>query len=313
MISAGSRVWRFLSYGLSCAFVAWLATGVAYAAPFYVGPKTCSECHETEVNVWKDTKHGKGFSDVHKRPEAARILKAVGDTGMKDSNTCVLCHYTMVQRDAQAKPAAQAGPSCESCHGAASDWVNVHNDYGPKVKRQDETPQRKQQRIAAAQKAGMIWPSMLYDVASNCMSCHGLARPGLDPAVLAKMLDAKHPLEPEFELVRYSQGTVRHRFYPPNVNVNAEMTPAELSRMFVIGQAAKLVSATTAMGASTHAGYKEAQRKRADSAKDALKSVPEAAALIASPTEANARKFVAGIEKQDLTGKVTLPSKSTYK
>jgi hypothetical protein len=313
MISTALTASRFLGYGVVL-LVAWLATSVVYAAPFYVGPKPCSECHEAEVNVWKDTRHGKGFNDMHKKPEAARILKAVGDTGMKDSKTCVLCHYTMVQKDAQAKPIVQAGPSCESCHGPASDWINVHNDYGgPKAKRQEETPQHKQQRIAAAQKAEMIWPTMLYDIASNCMSCHGLARPGLDPGVLGKMLDAKHPLEPEFELVRYSQGTVRHRFYPPNVNVNAEMTPAELSRMFVVGQAAKLVSATTAMSAATHPGYKEAQKKRADSAKDALKSVPEAAALIASPTEANARKFVAAIEKQDLSGKVTLPSKSTYK
>ena len=294
--------------------IAWLTAGGVLAAPFYVGPKACSECHEAEVNVWKDTRHSKGFNDMHKKPEAARILKAVGDSGMKDSKTCVLCHYTMVQKDEKSTAVAQAGPSCESCHGAASDWINVHNNYGgPKAKRQDETPQNKQQRIANAQKAGMIWPSMLYDVASNCMSCHGLARPGLDPAVMAKMLDAKHPLEPEFELVRYSQGTVRHRFYPPNVNVNAEMTPAELSRMFVIGQAAKLVSATTALSAATHAGYKEAQKKRADSAKDALKSVPEAAALIASPTTENARKFVSAIEKQDLSGKVTLPAKSTYK
>lgn len=217
----------------------------AGAAPGFKGPKACVECHEAEYEVWKETRHGKAFTDAHKKPEATQILKAVGESSMKESKTCVLCHYTVVQKSEGAKPMAQAGPSCESCHGASSDWIEVHNDFGgPKVKKQDETPQHKQQRIAASLKAGMIAPSMTYDIASNCMSCHGLARPGLDPAVLAKMLDAKHPLEAEFELVRYSQGSVRHRFYPPNVNVNAEMTPAQLARMFAAGQAAKLVSAS---------------------------------------------------------------------
>jgi len=97
-------------------------------------------------------------------------------------------------------------------------------------------------RIAEARKAGMVWSFMTYDIAANCSECHGLAHPKLSGEVLAKMLDAGHPSEPDFELVRYSQGTVRHRFYPPDYSKNAEMSPAELARLFVVGQAAKLVS-----------------------------------------------------------------------
>ena len=58
----------------------------------------------------------------------------------------------------------------------------------------------------------MIWPAQLFDVASNCMSCHGLANPALSAEHAAAMLDNGHPLKPDFELVAYSQGTVRHRF-----------------------------------------------------------------------------------------------------
>ena len=76
----------------------------------------------------------------------------------------------------------------------------------------------------------MIHSSMLFDIAENCASCHSLARKGVDPAVMAKMIDAGHPPGSTFELVQYSQGSVRHRFYPPDVTKNAEMSPAELSR-----------------------------------------------------------------------------------
>ena len=152
----------------------------------------------------------------------------------------------------------------------------------------------------------------------RCMSCHGLNNPDLDGDMLAKMLGAGHPIDQEFELVQYSQGTVRHRFYPPNVNQNAEMTPAELSRLFVEGQAAKLVSATDAMGRSNDEKYQEAQKARVADAKTALssvKSVPEIAKLIDEPSEANARSLVGAIAEKDLTAEVggLLPDKNTYK
>jgi hypothetical protein len=83
---------------------------------------------------------------------------------------------------------------------------------------------------------------------------------GLDGDTLAKMLGAGHPLKTEFELVLYSQGSVRHRFYPPNVNQNSEMTAPELARLFVEGQAAKLVSATDALSKSSDAKYQEVQK-----------------------------------------------------
>jgi hypothetical protein len=45
---------------------------------------------------------------------------------------------------------------------------------------------------------------MDYDIAANCVSCHGLAREDIKPDVLAKLLAAGHSVEPDFELVRYS-------------------------------------------------------------------------------------------------------------
>ena len=96
------------------------------------------------------------------------------------------------------------------------------------------------------------------------------------------------------------------------------MTPIELARLFVEGQAAKLVSAAGAVAKSEHAKYVAAQEKRAADASAALgavTSVAEAAALIADPTADNARALVAAIADKDLTGEVggLLPDEADYK
>jgi hypothetical protein len=303
-------------------FVAVAFAGVAMTAladTFYVGPKACQECHKTEGGVWEQTKHATSFKDVHKAAKAKDILAAAGgDANMRKNATCTQCHFTMEQADASAAPLAKSAVSCEKCHGAGSDFIKIHNDFGgPDVKRENEKPEHKTKRLADSRAAGMFLPDSLYDIAANCMACHGLAKPGIDPGILAKMLEAGHPLDPDYELVRYSQGTVRHRFYPPDTDKNKEQTPAELARMFVTGQAAKLVSAAAA-AKSDNAAYKAAQVKRAKDAAAALaavKSVPEAAALVAAPTADNARKLTAAIAGKDLTAEVgsLLPAKDSYK
>ena len=273
-----------------------------------VGAKKCLECHEAEHKVWKGTKHFKSYKTVHKDKRSKKIVRAIGDKRMKRSKTCALCHYSAVSKAAGKKPKIVAGPSCESCHGAASGWISVHNDYGKGVKRDQESAEHKAERIKKSDAAGMIRPAMVFDVAANCVSCHGLVNSNLDPKQAASMLDNKHPLNTEFELVKYSQGSVRHRFYPPEVTVNQEMNEAEKSQLYVIGQAAALVSATKAASNSNHPGYKAAQEKRIAIAKAALDlikgSVPEATALLSDPTAENGRALWAAIKGKDLTGAV---------
>lgn len=300
-----------------------IAPSTSIAKPFYKGAKLCEECHEAENKIWEKTKHYTSFRTVHRepndgsKPSPKKILEAVGgEKRMKRNETCYLCHYTLEQKDANAKPVAKSGTSCESCHGASSDWLKIHDNYGGKdVKRDQETADHKAKRIADSKAAGLIWPSMKYEVAENCMACHGLARTDLTADDLAKMLGAGHPINPDFELVKYSQGSVRHRHYPPDIKTNAEMTPRQLAEFFVIGHAAALVSATEAISKSSEAKYKEAQNKRVENARAALSGVPMAAALLAAPTRENALSFVKSVEGKDLTGVVgsKLPDKSDYK
>ncbi len=295
-----------------------LAPGMAAATPFAEGFRKCQECHEPEVEVWKKTKHATGYNEIHKKDSAAKILAAAGGgASMRQNATCVMCHYTETKASAAAKPQVASGPSCESCHGASSEFRDVHNFYGDGVSDAGkESPANKAKRIAVSTKAGMIWSFMTYDIAANCNDCHGLANPKLKGDVLAKMLDAGHPSEPEFELVRYSQGTVRHRYYPPNVDKNAEMNPAELSRLFIVGQAAKLVSAFTAAGKGGGEKYAALQKKREADARAALQAVsdvPEVKAFLDKPSADAARKIADALKGKDLSAKVKLPAKNTYK
>ena len=300
-------------------FFLGFASGVS-AAPFAEGFRKCQECHEPEVEVWKQTKHFKSYNDVHKKEAAAKILAAAGGgASMRQNSTCVMCHYTETKASETAKPQVASGPSCESCHGASSEFRDVHNFYGDGVAdASKESPANKAKRIAAATKAGMIWSFMTYDIAANCMECHGLAQPKLKSDVLAKMLEAGHPAEADFELVRYSQGTVRHRFYPPNVNTNAEMGAADLARLFIVGQAAKLVSATGAASKGGSPQYVALQKKREQDSRTALQAVadvPEVKAVLDKPSADGARKLADALKGKDLSAKVKaqLPAKNTYK
>lgn len=308
---------RFFSWLALAGALLSLAQG-ASAQPFNEGFRKCEKCHESEVDVWKKTKHFTGFQETQKKESAKKILAAAGGgTSMRSNQACVLCHYTETKSSAAAKPAVNSGPSCESCHGPSSDWRDVHNFYGDGIDDPKKEPAAKREkRLADARKAGMIWSFMTYDIAANCNECHGLANPKLKGDVLGKMLEAGHPAEPEFELVRHSQGSVRHRFYPPNINTNAEMSAAELARLFIVGQAAKLVSATEAGGRGGDAKYTAMQAKRAQDAKSALQAVadvPEVKALLDKPSADAGRKLADALKGKDLSAKVKLPAKNTYK
>lgn len=307
--------------------VALLSAGLATAglaaskeaAPTFVGPGACASCHTQETNIWKGTKHHRSFDAVETSPKCKDILAVVGDAKtVKGSATCALCHFTMVATGG-GKPAAKSGPSCENCHGAASSWIKVHAEYGKGATKETESQEHRLERRLASARAGMRSPRELFDIASSCAQCHGMTHPGLSGEVLAKMLEAGHPLEPEWELVRYSQGSVRHRYYPVGSSTeNHTMTAGELSRMFVVGQAVRLLSATRALEKSKDPGYRAAQKQRAAGARDALepvKALPEVEAFLAKPTEATARRVAETAAARDLSEELAskLPHQTTYK
>ncbi len=265
------------------------------------GPESCKKCHKAEHAVWEGSPHGKSFRDIHKRDKADQIADKVGGGNMRKNALCQQCHYTMIDKRGRARP--DAGPSCESCHGNANSWIEVHNnEKRPK-------PERRQETMAM----GMIWPDMKYDIAENCFGCHGLSK--LKGSEIDALLDAGHPINGDYEIVRYSQGSVRHRFYPPNVKSNAKMTKAELANFYAVGQLVSFVDANAAMKKSSHPKYRAALQERIDRAKGVIGALPGAGGVLGSPSEANARKIVSTIGAVDLSGAIGnhLPAESTYK
>jgi len=270
----------------------------------FVGPERCAECHKPQFEVWKASKHAVSFKTVYREATAPDILVAAGgDHSMKKNSTCVKCHFTPAPGEGGGE--VVAGVSCEHCHGPASGWIKTHQDYGGK--KENETPEHKAARQAAAVKAGMVYPHDLYALATRCVECHGLLKPGVDGAVLAKMVHANHPMNDKYELVRYSQGTVRHRFYPPHLDVNAEMSPEELARLWVIGQAAKAAAAQAAVARAQDPAYKKIAEQQLEAARTELervKDVPEAAAFLAHPGKESGEALAKAIADKDLTAQV---------
>ncbi len=271
------------------------------AAALKQGPDKCKKCHKAEHAVWENSPHGKSFRDIHKRDKADEIATKVGGGKMRKNALCQQCHFTMIDKRGRAR--ADAGPSCESCHGNATDWLELHsNEKRPK-------PERRHETVAM----GMIWPDMKYDIAENCFGCHGLSK--LKGAEIDALLNAGHPINGDYEIVRYSQGSVRHRFYPPNIKTNAKMTRAELANFYAVGQLVSFVDASGAIKKSSHPAYQKALKKRLERAKSAIASLPAAGGILGSPKVAQARDIAGRIGSTDISGAMGpfLPAESNYK
>jgi hypothetical protein len=191
------------------------------------GPESCGECHKQEVEAWKLTHHFATFNDMHRSDDAKAIAEKMGIRRIKSESLCLDCHYTSkVTADG---PAVIAGVSCESCHGAARDWINVHNDYGKGFTKATEPADHRAARLSAAVKGGMLRPDDIYAVAQNCYQCHivtneKLVNVGGHAAGTA-----------DFNLLSYSQGEVRHNFLDSGGKVNADDSPARLRMLFTMG------------------------------------------------------------------------------
>ena len=170
-----------------------------------ISTNTCAECHEDAVDVWKQSKHFASYRNFHKTKEAKEIALQLGikpnDIKRADS-TCSSCHYTVGIKNNRVKPIA--GISCQSCHGAASEWVDIHNDYGDYgTTAKTETAAHKKIRYEKMHSAGMVYPADLYGLATNCFQCHLIANPDL-------INNTDHPTSSDFDLVKRSQGDIRH-------------------------------------------------------------------------------------------------------
>lgn len=236
-----------------------------------MGSETCVKCHANEVKVWKATPHHRTFEELHRRPAAKEIAAKLGVRSIKYDGRCVNCHYTQQVDVASGNVHAIEGVSCESCHGSAKQWLDLHHDYGgEQVTRAMETPEHKRQRLAQSVAAGMRNPVNVYLVAQSCLRCHTTADEELVNV-------GGHPTGSlDFEFVSWSQGTIRHNFIDSDGNANDPSTRDRLRVMFVSGMIADLEASLRATAEATQkAKYGIAAAQRADRAAKRLLSVSQ--------------------------------------
>ena len=238
-------------------------------------PEECGACHQSEHAVWRRTPHATGFDTLHKKESAEEIADRLGFRLIKRESACLKCHYTPIFRRGQLR--AGDGVTCESCHGAARDWINVHNDYSAR-EAVDETPEHRRERIEQSIEAGMLRPSDLYSVASNCYQCHTVPHEELVNV-------GRHSTgSAAFELVSWSQGEMRHNFLKSFIEadgtINAERSPEYKRVMYVIGKALDLEYSLRGVAAATENGrYVKAMGRRSRNAIAELRDITEAVSI----------------------------------
>ncbi len=233
-----------------------------------VGANACGECHVSELDAWKNTHHFKTFTELHRRPKAKEIQKKLGLKRIKSESDCMSCHYTTQSLENKLK--AISGISCESCHGAAKDWIDIHNNFGgPGVTRESETADHKKTRLAKIAAAGMIRPDEIYKLASNCFQCHTVPNENLVNV-------GGHKAGSNFELVSWLQGEVRHNFTFSEDKDNREASPERKRILYVTGRILDLEHAFRGVAKATQkASYAVSMAKRAKRAIIRLEKINE--------------------------------------
>ncbi|TWU04558.1 cytochrome c family protein [Stieleria varia] len=271
---------RFFSFSLATIIGTLNLAGMSSAAPPVIAEpanphkvltqESCVKCHAGEVGVWQKTPHATTFDTLHRTPEAKQIALKLGLQSIKHEGRCVACHYTQ-QSSAGQEPHVISGVSCESCHGAAKDWLDLHHDYGGEsITRLTETPHHRQQRIAASVHAGMRNPLNVFAVAQSCLRCHTTA----DEELVNVGGHTAGSLD--FEFVSWSQGTVRHNFVRSDGKANTPSSQNRLRVMFVSGMIAELEAGMRATAIATQkANYGVTAAQRTARAAARLKSVAQ--------------------------------------
>jgi hypothetical protein len=234
-----------------------------------IGSTGCVQCHEKELEAWQKTHHFNSKKVLFSK-EGRAVVQKLGLKGLPHKQAlCQTCHVTLYSQGGAAKPQVKWGVSCESCHGPSRDWIEVHGKLSPFKTVEEETPAHRQERLATAAAKGMIRPSAIFRLASNCFGCHTVPQETL-------VNKGGHTAgSAEFELLSWSQGEVRHRFL--RGNGNKEAPPARRRILYVVGQMADACGSLRALAQATTDGpFAKAMVKRCTDAKARLGKIADA-------------------------------------
>ena len=223
----------------------------------------CGVCHTREYKLWDTTAHARGKNVDRGYENAESIKERMGVVSLRHESLCLRCHSTGVKND-EGEFIAISGISCESCHGAARDWINVHNKKGL-------PPAEKAERNKKAKEAGMLRPSEIYDVVANCYQCHTVPHEEL-------VNKGGHPAgSTNFDFLA-RLGQIRHNFLEAQFDAtkieNRESTPERIRKLYVISAALELeFNIRGAAVATENGGYFKAMQRRVRGAVGKLNAI----------------------------------------
>jgi hypothetical protein len=247
-------------------------TGAYEAAPpgAALGDDVCRDCHGAAFKATRASMHATSFDSLPRARSARQIAERLGLGDMREEAMCQSCHISVgAEEDLSAsdeggdvapepKPKAVGAVQCESCHGPAKGWADIHWRYnGARIPADQEDPAHKVERLRQIDEAGMIRAARGDLLAARCLSCHIVA-----DERLVNM--GGHPAASNFEFVRWSQGEVRHNFGTDEGDENHATPRDRLRLMFVVGGVVDLALAVRALTrATTRALYAETLAGRA--------------------------------------------------
>jgi hypothetical protein len=208
-----------------CGFF-WFVAPAAAQSYQVLGKAKCINCHDHEnEKVWSEKKDGPPPNNhlnalrQLETPKSEAYAKAIGLADPYDpKGSCATCHGTTL------KGTVVDGVTCESCHGPASGYVDLHQQKG--AYRQSTAA-----GLADTQKNPDAWAPL-------CIKCHVMRD--------AKLIQAGHPSGDDFDLGAKFATVALHwkSIYPNKADIAARARTARASIVAARGpMAAPVVAA----------------------------------------------------------------------
>lgn len=223
-------------------------------------PKFPPLCRCTEVNLWKEDKHGYAF-DALKTPRSEEMARLLWDKSKlaHEATECLSCHAIVVT---QATPVDRTfslaeGVSCVVCHGPYAEWVREH---APAL----DDDRRKWRDLPRATKESQYGMRDLWDPVRRtqlCASCH-IGNRAEGKVLTHAMYAAGHPPLPSFEPATFSDAMPRHWQYlhekPPSVQalLKHDQKTRERSQLVTLGAVVTLEASLRLLAEEAQAAAK---------------------------------------------------------
>jgi hypothetical protein len=207
----------------------FLFVATAAAQPYQtLGKAKCINCHDHEnEKIWSEKKDGPPPNNhlnalrQLEMPKAEAFAKAIGLADPYDAKgSCAGCHGTTLKGN------VIDGVTCESCHGAASGYIDVHQQKGA-------YRQSVGLGLADTQKNPDAWAPM-------CVRCHVLND--------ARLIQAGHPSGDDFDVGAKFATVALHwkSIYPNKADIAARARTARAAITASRGPVAAPVAAAPA-------------------------------------------------------------------